>query len=172
MQTPPSSVKSNLFVESTHPMTLLASPLWPLLLSPSCPPPPAIIFKPVHVCCWHPPPTPTLCSPKEKVPWSYSRCEHLPSPLSLPHSFPVHFHHQLTPPTSLPPSLPHAAASFPFPFLVKKSQTGAGRRTFHQRQWESVCGGLCTSASSGQWNSRLSITVYTHYTVFYSLTQT
>lgn len=69
-------------------------------------------------------------------------------PLCLPHS-----------PTSTTsaPALPHAATSFPFPFLVKKSGTEAGRRTFRQRRQESVSGGLCICASSRQWNSRLSI---------------
>ena len=68
-------------------------------------------------------------------------------------------------PPSFPPSLPHAATSFPFPFLVKKSQTGAGRRTLHQCWQESVFGSLCMCASSGRWNSRLSInnSVYTVY---------
>lgn len=69
-------------------------------------------------------------------------------PLCLPHS-----------PTSTTsaPALPHAATSFPFPFLVKKSGTEAGRRTFRQRRQESVSGVLCICASSRQWNSRLSI---------------
>lgn len=130
---------------------------------------PSCLLSPPHL----PPPLQTIhrgpsvdADPPVKVPWSNSRCEHPPSlsfTLSLSHTFLFP-----TSTTSHPPPLPspHAATSFPFPFLVKKSQTGAGRRTFHQRRQESVFGSLCMCASSGRWNSRLSInsvwSIYTH----------
>lgn len=78
-------------------------------------------------------------------------------------SFLSHFHQQS--PQPLPPRCKQWV--FPFPFLVKKSQTGAGRQTFHHCWQESTFGSPCMSSSSGWWNSQLGINncVYTVYTL-------
>lgn len=102
--------------------------------------------------------------PPAEVPRSNSRCEHPPSlSLCLSHTLFSPTSTTSHPPLSRSPSLPCAATSFPFPFLVKKSQTEAGRRTFHQCRQEIVFGSLCARASSRRRNGRLSINNSMYY---------